>query len=511
MRAHPSVRLSRNISANFIGRGWGLLSVLLVTPAYARQLGLAAYGLVGLYATLLTMMAFADLGFTATLNRELARLSPLGAEAARRMGDTVRTVETLYTVVVPLMALALWSVAPFLADRWLNLGTLSRDEVVLAIRLMGTGIALQLPAGLFIGGLQGRQEQTTATAVQLVWGIGTAGLTLAAMHMLGATVVVFAAVQVLTNLLYVLVARWLLWRSVARHGPIGKSRFERDVLDGLWRYAAGMLAMALLSTALTQMDKLAISRLMSIREVGTYLLATTVATAPLMLATPIAAAVFPRLTGDVAGSDTAGISATYRLATQLVALAIAPVSAVLVVFMTPFVLAWTGSADTAAAVSPSARFLVCGQLLQALTLVPYYLGLAHGSVRMNLTVGAVSLLLLTPLLIVGVPRFGLEGAAGSWLLMNAIVMPAFMRLLHRRLAEDEWTPWVTRAVLLPCAVAFVTAATLRFLLPSPVTRITALVVLACSGLCTLAVTALTLPIVTAFIGQKRQSWRALHG
>lgn len=505
------MRLSRNIAANFIGRGWGVLSVLLVTPAYARHLGLAGYGLVGLYATLLTVMAFADLGFTATLNRELARLSALGADAARRMGDTVRTAEAMYLVVVPLIALALWSVAPIVADRWLNLETLSRDDVILAIRLMGVAIALQLPAGLFIGGLQGRQEQSIATAVQVTWGIGTAALSLIAMRRLGATVVVFAAVQLFTNVLYMLAARSMLWRSIARHGRLSETRFQRDVLHDLWRYASGMLAMALLSTVLTQMDKLAISRLRSISEVGTYLLATTVATAPLMLATPIAAAVFPRLTGGVAAADVEGVSVTYRFATQLIALAVVPASAVLVLFMTSFVLAWTGSADTALAVSPSARLLVGGQLLQALTLMPYFLGLAHGSVRMNLAVGVASLLVLTPLLIVAVPRLGLVGAAGSWLLMNVLVMPLYMRVLHHRLAVDEWTPWVTRAVLVPCTVAFATAATLRLLLPTPTTRTMALVVLACSGMCTFAATAVTLPTVTTFVRRQRLLWQAQHG
>src|SRR2546425_12398080 len=65
----------QNVIANFVGRGWGFISVYLFVPLYLKFLGIEAYGLVGFYATLLGFLTFADMGLTATLNREIARLS----------------------------------------------------------------------------------------------------------------------------------------------------------------------------------------------------------------------------------------------------------------------------------------------------------------------------------------------------------------------------------------------------------------------------------------------------
>ena len=47
--------------------------MLAFTPLYLKLLGVEAYGLIGFYSTLLAMLAFADMGFTATLTREIAR------------------------------------------------------------------------------------------------------------------------------------------------------------------------------------------------------------------------------------------------------------------------------------------------------------------------------------------------------------------------------------------------------------------------------------------------------
>ena len=54
---------------------WSVVSVYLFIPIYLTFLGPEAYGLIGFYTTLLGVLAFTDLGLTATLNREMARLS----------------------------------------------------------------------------------------------------------------------------------------------------------------------------------------------------------------------------------------------------------------------------------------------------------------------------------------------------------------------------------------------------------------------------------------------------
>ena len=63
-------------------------------PVYISYLGIEAYGLIGLFATLQAWLSLLDLGLSPTLNREMARLrggahtaEPITSRTARHPGD----------------------------------------------------------------------------------------------------------------------------------------------------------------------------------------------------------------------------------------------------------------------------------------------------------------------------------------------------------------------------------------------------------------------------------------
>lgn len=68
-------QIKRNIVANYFGNGWSALMSLAFIPLYIHFMGIEAYGLVGIFITLLTVFGLLDMGLSATLNREMARLS----------------------------------------------------------------------------------------------------------------------------------------------------------------------------------------------------------------------------------------------------------------------------------------------------------------------------------------------------------------------------------------------------------------------------------------------------
>jgi O-antigen/teichoic acid export membrane protein len=70
-------RIKSNLIANIVGRFWAVASIYAFIPFYIHYLGVEAYGIVGFYTVLQGVLFIADVGLTATLNRELARLSAL--------------------------------------------------------------------------------------------------------------------------------------------------------------------------------------------------------------------------------------------------------------------------------------------------------------------------------------------------------------------------------------------------------------------------------------------------
>src|SRR4051794_23092446 len=86
--------LKRNLIANFAGSGWTAILSLAVLPVCLRLMGVEAYGLVGIFSTLLSLLLPFEAGIGTALSRDLA-----GA-VSRRPGETnaqvVRTLEIVH-------------------------------------------------------------------------------------------------------------------------------------------------------------------------------------------------------------------------------------------------------------------------------------------------------------------------------------------------------------------------------------------------------------------------------
>ena len=54
--------LKKNISASLVGNGWNALMALVFVPLYIKFMGVEAYGLVGIYASLQILSGLLDMG-----------------------------------------------------------------------------------------------------------------------------------------------------------------------------------------------------------------------------------------------------------------------------------------------------------------------------------------------------------------------------------------------------------------------------------------------------------------
>src|SRR3990172_3106780 len=159
--------IKRNIVANFGGNIWTGLMGLVFVPLYIHFLGIEAYGLIGIFATLLAVFGLLDMGLSSTLNREMARLSVQEGKS-QEMRDLVRTLEIPYWAVGLLLSVIVCLLAPFIAYRWVNVENLAPRTVQTAIVLMGLAVAFQWPMSLYSGGLMGLQRQVILNAINVV-------------------------------------------------------------------------------------------------------------------------------------------------------------------------------------------------------------------------------------------------------------------------------------------------------------------------------------------------------
>jgi O-antigen/teichoic acid export membrane protein len=159
--------LKKNIAANFGGGVWTGLMNLVFVPLYIHFLGIEAYGLIGIFATLLGMFALLDMGLSSTLNREMARLAVQPGNA-REMRDLVRTLEIPYWLAGLLIRVIVIGLSPFIAYHWVKADHLTPHTVQTAIMIMGLAVAFQWPMSFYSGGLMGLQRQVLLNVINVV-------------------------------------------------------------------------------------------------------------------------------------------------------------------------------------------------------------------------------------------------------------------------------------------------------------------------------------------------------
>jgi O-antigen/teichoic acid export membrane protein len=499
--------LKKNILANYAGNIWQGLMGLLFIPLYIKYMGLEAYGLIGVFATIQAMFAVLDLGLSATLTRELARLSALPGKE-QQMRNLVRSLEVIYWGIAVLIGLVSYIALPSLASHWIKAGQLPPQTVERALRIMALVMALQWPVALYSGGLLGLQRQILLNVINIfastVRGVGA----LLILWLLSPTIEAFFSWQIITFAVQTLLLFSFLWRSV----PISDKRatFERQLLLGVWHFAAGMAVFSVTATILTQMDKIILSRILTLEMFGYYTLAGVVAMSLLRLVGPVFSATYPRLTQLASANDQEGLKKLYHKSCQVMSVLILPATVVVAMFSREILLLWTRNAVTTQNTYMLVTILTCGTALNGLMNIPGALLLAHGWTKLVVLTNVIAIGLLAPILYVMARQYGALGGAIVWAVLNLGYVIFTIQFMHRRLLPLEKWRWYREDIGLPLLASLATAGIARLIVGGDMSRVFTMVFLLTVSLLTFAVTAVATETTRSWLLSALRNFRLAY-
>ncbi|HLO79800.1 MAG TPA: oligosaccharide flippase family protein [Chitinophagaceae bacterium] len=444
-------KLSLNVVANLLGRAWPSLLSILFVPLYLKFMGIEAYGLIGFFATLQGVLGLLDLGIGSTMTRELARLSA-SEDSAARQRNLVRTLEVLYWLIAALSGVAVICVAPLIAGYWVKSQELNTELVVAAVRIMGIAVALQFPFSLYQGGLMGLQRQVLVNMVLAVVGTLRAGGSVLVLWLVSPSITSFMAWQVISGAVGSITCMILLWHSLPRYKE--RAVFSRSILKDVWKYAAAISANALIGVVLTQLDKVILSKMLSLKMFGYYSLASTVASAVWMLIIPLNNAVFPRFVQLYEHRNENELARLLHSSSQYLSLLMLPIAAVLSVFSREILLLWTHDAVVAENCRYIVTLLVIGTTINGMCSIPAYAASAFGWPQLITATNMLQAIIIVPL-IVGLTYYWQgAGAALAWVAINCTYLFFMLPRFFRKYLVQERNNWYFRDELLPAALAF---------------------------------------------------------
>jgi O-antigen/teichoic acid export membrane protein len=425
-----------NFFSNLAGTSAAAAILILVTPIYLRFLGPDAFGLFGVYITLTSIASLLDLGLTPALTREIARLSATN-EGSRQICTTVRTLEVIYVGATILVFLVAFQLLPLLAIHWLKPSTLDLSTIQFCLHIMAVQLAIQLPLSFYTGGFIGLQRQGLMNALSSGMVAARAAVAVLLLVVFHADVATFFFWQAAATAIHLILMATVLWKIL----PHGVASFQFSSLQPVWRYAAGMIAITALSIVLTQMDKVILSRTLSLEHFGYYMLVWNMASLLIRPAALVFNAWLPRMTQLATLKSTKELGILYRKGAQLTNLLVVPVAIILAIFSNDILYVYTGNRQLADSSSMALTLLSIGSACNALMHVPYALTLAYGWTRFAIFQNILAALAIAPITYWASTQFGLSGGGVGWIMVNVAYVLFSPYLIHRKYLRPELVPW----------------------------------------------------------------------
>jgi len=473
-------------------------------PVYLHYLGVESYGIIGLFYTIQAITVLLDFGVSIIISRELAALSA-HSDAAQEMRDVTFTTEIVTWTVGFLIGLFLFALSPIIANYWLQSENLPAATVSQALMIMSAGFTAQWAINFYTNGFVGLQRQHLLNLINSVCALfrilGGVLILAFVSSTIQALLIWQAVIYIVQALLMALVLRRCL-PSAGRRGV-----FSWRLIREKWRFAAGITGMGILGLILYQLDKVILSKMLSLEYFGYYILATTIANSGLaIIPRGVAGAVYPRFSYLVSLNDQDALRELYHRGAQTIAVLMLPAAALLIVFPYEIIKLWTQNQVAAENSWALLMILTVGTALSGFLHIPYYFQLAHGWTQIIIKTALIVICVIIPTLIITVSYYGAIAGAASWLLLNLLTLFIEVYLMHKQTLQGEQWKWYLVDIAAPSAVALTVAFCGKLFLPASASPLKILFVLSITGFAGYVLTALSLKSIRELIWTSYKSY-----
>ncbi len=452
--------LSRNILANYGSQVWSAVINLAFIPIYIKLIGIEAYGLIGFYALLQAWMGLLDAGLSPTIGREIAK-STASVSKIFPIKDLIKTIEiTVFALgIISLVAITLC--ADWISREWVNPRLLTKEEINNSIRLMGLIIATRLIEGIYRSCIVGLQKQVfLSVLIATLSTIRAVGCVIVLIY-IDQAIQTFFAWQAIMSILTVAIYKIALKNLLPNEMSGGKLSLK--AILKIKKFASGMLGISIMSLMLTQVDKIILSKILSLQEFGYYTLAVIISSSLYILVAPITQALMPAMVQLKQGKRLGEMVDKFHLGSQLNSI-LAGNFALLIIFQSHNILmAWTNDIELTSITAPILSILSTGFLFNILMWMPHETLLAHGNSRLPFIISIFQVAIILPSMLIITPIYGVMGAAYIWLIMCVGYFFIGSLLIFPKIYPINKIKWFINDILIPLLPSCIMLVTIDFI------------------------------------------------
>ena len=438
--------LAKNIKYNLIGQAFVVLLGFISFKFIYQDLGEDALGII--YFTYLLSGVIAsslDIGLTKTTTREIAG----NYNDTGYITKLIQTFSLFYWLAYAVVIVFFILLLPYIVNSWINLTTMESQLAQYVLLILGITSLLAIPKMLMTSVFVGLQRMDINNAIEVA-AAAIQQLGIVVLLVKGHSIIIvaywIAALSVLKVLAYIYFIINLL--SIDVLFP----KFHKEVVVRVKSYTGKMMWVSLLLVIHKQFDKIVVSKFLPIGVMGIYSFAYASISKTSLITGAVAQAVFPSFSESIKQGELDQSRKLYFTLQDLLVFGTVPVFVSVAFFSTPvfsFLLDSEKAHDLQITVLLLSLYFYFHAIMR---LVRTYI-FAKGSPEPAIRADVISLFTVTPLTVLLVYYYGIEGAALSsvlyYIVMAAVIIP---RVYFEEFKQPAitWLQSVLTAMLLVC-------------------------------------------------------------
>jgi O-antigen/teichoic acid export membrane protein len=477
---------------------------LVSVPILLSWLGVEAFGLVGLLATVQALFSILDAGVSSAVIRDTAQSDSAGT-MSRDSLEIIRAVERVYWISTPVFFVVAVGFAWVFARSWVKGATIGPGEVFFSLALLSIATSLLWPTSYYNAVLYGMRRQGTVAWISSLTMTLRIGGGLACLALLGHRPVVFFACQVAATAVGVILLHAAVLRAIP-NWRMGRGTL-RSMLAKLGSSATAVSAVSTTLLIFNQQDKVIVGKLSSLETFGYYSLAWQLAGALYLIYNPVYMAYLPEICRAWTGDSPRAEQLTSD-AMSVMSMLVLPIAAVVTLLPVQVLYAWTGDMTVADNTAVFLSLAFGGAAVNAMIFIPYAVQQASSTTKITLRAVIPTILVSVPLMTLGALLGGPAWAVATWAATSCLQVGMVLYGTAKNVLQQPPLAWCHHNVLSFGLPAVGVAAAVRFLMPTNLPRMFSV----------LAVSATYLACIVAMMILNRKArdtawtlWRRLSG
>lgn len=489
--------LKINTFSNFFGNAWSALISIIFVPINLYYLGVEAYGIIGIFNSLQSFVWLFDLGLSGIIARELPQIASLPQKTQEILALT-RTASRINLLMGILISFFLIGISPLIANYWLQGNQLSSSTVSQALMIMSFGFVAQWTLNFYGEGLAGLQKQTLLNLISIIFATSRSIGGVLVLIFISPSIQAFLIWQIIIGSIQLVVV--VITFNICMPDAYSEARFSWTTLKSRFGFASGLTIMSILGLILHQLDKIILSKLLTLEFFGYYSLATTITSLGLgMIPRSVTNATYPRFSYFISLNDENSLSRLYHRSTQVMAVLMLPAAAILIVFPFKILYLWTRNEEIASNTWLLLLILSIATALNGFLSVPFYVQLAHGWTRIVINTAVITLFTVTPIMIITVRQYGAVAGAMNWLALNIFQILISVTVMHRYTLFGEQWKWYFADILKPFIIALSVTFLCKLIFNPDNSKVEVFLTLAVTAIITYACTGLAMKFTRDWI------------